>query len=175
MGNGSGNNLFPHRGIVPTSRACFAGPGANERVQFVDEENCVFSTTNFVHDGFNTLFELPSIFGPRDHHGQVKHDDALIMQEIGDLLGNDLLRKSFNNGCLAEGRRHRHRAIGAAHDTRALTHRPIRRAALVLLALIVLLAIVVLALLTLLVVLAFLVLVFHRVLLVRLVLYMLLI
>ena len=71
-------------------------------MQFIDEEDDVLGATNFVHHGLDALFKLSAVLGTGNHAGQVKHHQALVKQKIRDLLRQDALRKTFNDGSLAD-------------------------------------------------------------------------
>ena len=55
---------------------------AHQRVKFVNEQDDVARTANFVHHRFDALFELTAVLRTRHHHGQVKHHNTAIMQQI---------------------------------------------------------------------------------------------
>lgn len=56
----------------------FRTTGTDQSVQFVDEQDRVLRTANFVHDRFDSFFKLTAILRAGDHHRQVEHDDAAI-------------------------------------------------------------------------------------------------
>ncbi len=76
--------------------------GTDEGVQLIDKEDHVFGAADFVHDGLDALFELAAVFGAGDHHGEIKDDDALVGENLGDIVGDDLLRETFDDGGLAD-------------------------------------------------------------------------
>ena len=49
----------------------FSTTGTDERVQFVNKQDGVLSTANFVHNRLDTLFELTTVFCTSDHHREI--------------------------------------------------------------------------------------------------------
>ena len=80
----------------------FCSAGTNQGVQFIDEQNDVLGATHLVHHCLDALFKLSAVLGAGNHAGQVKHHQALVKQKIRDLLRQDALRKTFNDGSLAD-------------------------------------------------------------------------
>ena len=75
----------------------FGRTGADDGVQFVNEQNDVLGAADFVHDRLDALLELAAIFGAGDHQRQVERDDALFAQNFrarcrGRFPGPDLRR-----------------------------------------------------------------------------------
>ena len=52
-------------------------------------------------DLLDALLELTAVLGARNHAGQVKRYDALVLQRLRDIARDDLLRQSFDYGSLA--------------------------------------------------------------------------
>ena len=52
--------------------------GSDERVKFVDEQNGVLGSSNFVHHRFDAFFELSTILRSSNHHRQIENNDPLI-------------------------------------------------------------------------------------------------
>ena len=71
-------------------------------MEFVDEEDDVFVATDFVHHGFDALFELAAVFGAGDHEGEVEGDDAFFPEDFGDVADGDFLGKAFDDGGFAD-------------------------------------------------------------------------
>ena len=66
------------------------GPaGADEGVQFVNEEDRVLGTTDLVHHRLDPLLELAAILGAGDHHGQIQDHDPAVAQLFGDVAVDD--------------------------------------------------------------------------------------
>ena len=57
------------RGLEHVARVdrAFRCASADQRVQLVDEENDVLVLRDLIHDGFETLLELPAVLRTRDH------------------------------------------------------------------------------------------------------------
>jgi len=94
------------RGLEHVGRVdrAFRATCADERVQFVNEQDDVLRTAHFVHDGFDAFFELAAVFRPGDHHRQVEHDDSAVVQDFRHVVRNDHLRQPFDDGRLADAR-----------------------------------------------------------------------
>ena len=81
----------------------FGCAGADERVQFVDEENdLALRVFDFFEDGFEAVFEFAAIFRAGEHRSEVERDDALVLQRFGHVAGNDALGEAFDDGGLAD-------------------------------------------------------------------------
>ena len=66
-------------------------------MQFVDKQNRISSPTDLVHDSLDTLFELSSVLGARDHHGKIQNDDSFFGQDVWDFSVDDPLSKALDN------------------------------------------------------------------------------
>src|SRR5439155_19440236 len=55
--------------------------GADQRVQFIDENNRVRIIDEFFHDRLQSLFELSTVLGSSDNQRQVEHEDSLVCEE----------------------------------------------------------------------------------------------
>ena len=82
----------------------FRRTGADDGVQFVNEQNDVLRAADFVHDGLDALFKLAAILGARDHQREVEGDDALVAQDFRHVAAGDFLRQAFDDGRLAHAR-----------------------------------------------------------------------
>ena len=82
----------------------FGAAGADERVDFVDEEDHVAAAARLVEHRLDALLELAAVFGARDHEREVERDDAAAEQQVGDGAGGDRLREPFDDGRLADAR-----------------------------------------------------------------------
>ena len=74
---------------------------------------------HLVHHRLDPLLELAAVFGARNHHGQVKHDDPPIGQQFRNVVVNDLLRQALDDGGLADpglAQQHRVVLLPAAED-----------------------------------------------------------
>src|SRR4029434_2884778 len=100
------------------------GACTNQRVQLIDEEDDLpLRVFDFLQHGFQTIFELTTIFRAGQHGPEVKPYDALVLQNLRNVAGNDSLRESFYDGGLTNaGLTNQHRIVlGTArqnlHDT----------------------------------------------------------
>src|SRR5581483_5692602 len=80
----------------------FGGAGPDERVQLVEEEHDVLRLANFLHDGLQPLLELAAILRSRHESAQIQLEEALVGQNVGHVMGDDLLREALDNGRLAD-------------------------------------------------------------------------
>jgi hypothetical protein len=76
--------------------------GADDGVNFVDEEDDVAAFLQFVHDGLHALFELAAVLGAGDQGCQVEHDDALAEEGARHFFLDDAQGQSFDDGCFAD-------------------------------------------------------------------------
>jgi hypothetical protein len=63
----------------------FGAAGADQRVQFVDEQDRVLGAADFVHHRLDPFLELAAVLRAGDHHRQVEHDDPLVGSSSGTL------------------------------------------------------------------------------------------
>ncbi len=89
---------FQHVGSIDRT---FGTPCTDQGVQFIDKQDRVSSSTNFVHHRLDAFFKLTTVLGARDHHGQVQNDDSFLSQNLWDFTVDNPLSKSFNDGSLA--------------------------------------------------------------------------
>ena len=80
------------------------GTRADDRVEFVDEEDDILVPADFVHHRLDPLLELAAVFGAGNHEGEVEGDDPLLREDLRDIAGDDLLRETLRNGRLADTR-----------------------------------------------------------------------
>ena len=93
---------FQHVGSVDGAFGC-ACP--YQGVQFVDEEDdAAMRFLNILEHGLEPVFELAAIFRACQHGAQVKRDNALVTQQLGDVAGDDPARQTLNDGGLAHSR-----------------------------------------------------------------------
>ena len=81
-----------------------ADPGADERVQLVDEDDDVRVLGQLLHDRLEALFELTAILGARDDQRDVEREQPLVGEEMRHVAVDDLLREPFDDGGLAHAR-----------------------------------------------------------------------
>ena len=96
----------------------FGRSGADQRVQFVDEDDGVLRLHQFLHDGLQALFELAAVFGTGDDQRKVEGQDALIRKKRRHFAVGDALGQAFDDGGLAyAGLADEHRVVlGAAAE-----------------------------------------------------------
>src|SRR5258708_4951140 len=95
----------------------FRGAGAHQRVQFVDEQNNLsFGFGNFFQDSFQPVFKFAAEFRSRDQGCQIQGHQALGLQDVRNVSGNNSLRQPFDDGGFAHtGLANQHRVVlGAA-------------------------------------------------------------
>ena len=81
-------------------------------MQLVDEENRVLGPPNLVHDGLDSLFELPAVLGAGHHHRQIQYDDSPVPQELRNIAVDDHLGKALDDRSLANpGFSQQHRIV----------------------------------------------------------------
>jgi hypothetical protein len=82
----------------------FGRPGADERVQLVDEHDDVRVVGQLFHDRLEAFFELTAVLRPGDDQRDVEREDPLVGEKVGHVAVNDLLRKPFDDRGLADAR-----------------------------------------------------------------------
>ncbi len=74
---------------------------ADQLVHFVNEQDDgAFRARHLFQHGFQTLFKFAAILRARDQAAQVERDDALVLEILGHVSGDDALRESFGDGGL---------------------------------------------------------------------------
>ncbi len=82
----------------------FRRPGADERVQLVDEHDDVRVLGQLLHDRLEALFELTAILRAGDDERDVQREDPLVGEEVRHVAVDDLLRQAFDDRRLADAR-----------------------------------------------------------------------
>ena len=91
---------FEHVGRV---HRAFGGACSHQRVQFVDEQNDLpFGLGNLFQDGFQTVFKFAAEFRSRHQRRQVQRHNALCLQHVRYVAGDDALRQAFHNRGFAD-------------------------------------------------------------------------
>ena len=80
----------------------FRRPGADERVQLVDEHDDVRVLGELLHDRLEALLELAAILRAGDDERDVERENALVGEEVRHVAADDLLREPFDDGGLAD-------------------------------------------------------------------------
>jgi hypothetical protein len=73
-------------------------------VQLVDEEDDVLGAAHLVHHRLDALLELAAVLGAGDHHREVQHHEALVLEDLRHLAVDDVLRQALDDGRLADAR-----------------------------------------------------------------------
>src|SRR5690348_330191 len=80
----------------------FGGAGADHSVQLVDEEDdLAFGFRDFLQDGLQAILEFAAILRSGDECGKIEGDDALGLEDFGDVAGDNPLGQAFDNRRLA--------------------------------------------------------------------------
>ncbi|OPZ84661.1 MAG: hypothetical protein BWY75_02656 [bacterium ADurb.Bin425] len=67
----------------------FGGTGTNQGMQFIDNQHDIAGSSDFIHDLFETLFELAAILGTGHQKTDVEHDNLLVHQNFWHIgIGN---------------------------------------------------------------------------------------
>ena len=82
----------------------FGRPGADERVQLVDEHDDVRVLGQLLHDRLEALFELTAVLRAGDDERDVQREDPLVGEEVRHVAVDDLLRQAFDDRRLANAR-----------------------------------------------------------------------
>ena len=90
--------------MLAASSEPFGRPGADQRVQLVDEHDDVRVLGELLHDRLEALFELAAVLRAGDDQRDVEREDALVGEEVRHVAADDLLREAFDDGRLADAR-----------------------------------------------------------------------
>ncbi len=83
----------------------FGSAGADQRVQFVDEQNDVAAGFfDFLEDGLQTVFKFAAILRSGNHRAKIQRDDSLMLEGFRNVAGDNSLRQAFNNCGLSYSR-----------------------------------------------------------------------
>ena len=91
--------------------------GADDGVQLVDEgDDLPLGVGDLLQDGLEPLLELAAVLGAGHHRGQVQRHEALALQALRDVAGDDPLGQALDDRGLADaGLADQHRVVlGAA-------------------------------------------------------------
>ena len=96
----------------------FGRTRADQRMQFVDEDDGVLIIHQLFHDRLQALFELTAILGAGHDQRKVERQNSLIGEERRHVAVGDLLSQAFDDGRLADARlANQHRIVlGAAAE-----------------------------------------------------------
>ena len=86
-----------------SSGAPSAAPGADERVQLVDEEHDVArAALDLVENAFDAAFELAAVLRSGDERPERERENAFAAQRRRHVAGDDALREAFDDRGLAD-------------------------------------------------------------------------
>ncbi len=88
------------------------GAGADHGVDLVDEQDRARQALDLLHDGFQPLLEVAAVAGAGKQRAHVEGVDGAVLQHLRHLAIDDLARKPFGDGCLADA--------GVAHEQRVV-------------------------------------------------------
>src|SRR5256885_1584955 len=94
------------RGLENRSRIdrALGGARANEVVQLVDEKDDVAALGDLLHHLLEALLELAAVLRPSHQRGQIERVDLLVLQQLRNVTARDALRKTLDDGGLADAR-----------------------------------------------------------------------
>ena len=76
--------------MSPSFGRPFGGPGAYQRVEFVDEQNDVaFAGNNLLQKRFEAILKFPSVLRACNHGAQVHRHQALVFQSLRHVTADD--------------------------------------------------------------------------------------
>src|SRR5207247_2231285 len=68
----------------------FGGPGPDDRVELVDEENdLALGVLDLLEDGLEALLELATELRPGDECAEIERDDPFVLQRLRDVAADD--------------------------------------------------------------------------------------
>ena len=83
--------------LPPSARA-----GADDRVQFVDEQDDVAGVDHFFDERFEAFFEFAAELRAGDERAHVERDDAAVLEAFGHVALEDAQRESFDDRRFAD-------------------------------------------------------------------------
>ena len=89
-----------------------AAPGADQRVQLVDEQDDVAAGPDLLQDLLEPLLEVAAVARAGHQGAEVQRVELLVLQRLGHLALDDLLGQPLDHGGLAHaGLAHEHRVV----------------------------------------------------------------
>ena len=116
--------------MLPASIAPSAAPGADDRVQLVDEQqDPPLGRLDLLQHGLQALLELAAVLGAGHERAHVEREDGLVLQPLGHVAAHDALGEALDDRGLADaGVADEHRVVlGLARED--LDHAPDLRVA----------------------------------------------
>ena len=95
------------RGLEHVGRVdrAFGAARADERVQLVDEEDDVAAGLGDLRQhGLQPLLELAAVLRAREQRAEVERHDALVLQALGHVAGDDAVGEPLDDRGLADAR-----------------------------------------------------------------------
>ena len=90
---------------LPRRDGAFGRAGPDDRVQLVDEEHdLALAELDLVEHRLEPLLELAAVFRSGEERADVERPDALALQPLGDVAGDDPLREPFDDRRLPDAR-----------------------------------------------------------------------
>ncbi len=87
---------------VASVHGALCGAGAHDGVELIDEQDDLAAgTLDLFQGGLEALFKFAAEAGAGDHGAQVQREQALAAEDLGDVVGGDLLGQALNDGGLA--------------------------------------------------------------------------
>jgi hypothetical protein len=91
--------------VAPSVDGAFGRAGAHDRVQLVDEEDDrAGRVLDLGEDRLQALLEVAPVLRAREEGADVERPDALALQALRDVAGDDALGEPFRDGRLAHAR-----------------------------------------------------------------------
>ena len=124
----AGQHRLEDRGGVD---GAFGGAGTDERVDLVDEQDDVAAGLDLLEHLLEALLEVAAVAAAGDEGAEVERVELLVVQRLGDVVGDDLLGQALDDGGLADaGLADEHRVVlGAAADRTCMTRSSLAGAA----------------------------------------------
>ena len=97
----AGQHRLEDRGGVD---GALGGAGADQGVDLVDEEEDVAAGPDLLEDLLQPLLEVAAVAGSGDERPQVERVELAVVERLGDLVGDDALGQTFDDGGLADAR-----------------------------------------------------------------------
>ena len=89
--------------MLPASIEPSAAPGADDRVELVDEhDDLALGVGDLLQHGLQPILELAAVLGARDHRADVERDQLAVPQALGHVAGDDPLREALDDRGLAD-------------------------------------------------------------------------
>ncbi len=91
----------------------FGGTGSDDGVQLVDEgDDLAFGVGDLLEDRLEALLELAPVLGPSHHGAQIERQEALVLEAVRDVTGDDAIGQALHDGRLADaGLADEHRVV----------------------------------------------------------------